>query len=106
MKLYSLNRSFDSVLHLLCEAQTKSGVVSEAPAGKFDIGNASKETKALALAIMSHYYGTDPAAQAEAQRKAQPFMNAFLISHSMPPGAKYEIPDSVIDRFFSLNQPA
>ncbi len=104
MKNYILQRTKDGLL-LICEALDKKGqVVKFVPSGPFDIGNASEGTKALALAIMGHFYGVGPVAKAEAQRQVQPFMDAFLLSHAMPLGAKYEIPDSVIDRFFSLNQ--
>jgi len=109
LKLYTISRLSGGTLQLLCEAQTKNGVVRESRVGSFDIGNSSEGTKALALAIMNHYYGagpSDPGATAEAQRKAGPFLEAFLAHQQMPLGAKLEISSDVIDRFFSLNQPA
>lgn len=106
MKLYTIQRVKDGLL-LTCEGLNKKNQVEKSvPEGPFDIGNASKETKALALAIMSHYYGaspSDPGATAEAQRKAGPFQDAFLLAHSMPLNAKYEISSDVIDRFFALS---
>lgn len=103
--MYTITRQKDG-LHLLCEAETRKGIVSESPAGKFDSGNASKETKALALAIATHYFGASPSdlpATAEAQRRAEPLMYAFLSHHKLPVGAKLELSSEVIDRFFSLS---
>jgi hypothetical protein len=71
----------------------------------YDIGNDSKETASLALAIMRHYYGAtdeDAAAEVEAERKAPRFLAAYLLNHQMPPGSKYEISSDILDRFFSL----
>ena len=107
MKCYLITRLPDGTLRLLCQEIVQSGpqkgqLVETRPAGPFDTGNSSKETKALASAIMSHYFGADPAAAAEAQRKVEPFLNAFLLTHRMPEPGSYEISGDVIDRFFNL----
>lgn len=109
MKNYLITRRPDGTLHLLAQEQTKKGIVNTEMPGnasfdvKFDIGNFSKESEALAFAIMLHYYGasaTDIAALAEAKRKTGPFLSAFLAHHQMPnPGAQYEISSDVIDRW-------
>lgn len=105
MKCYLLSRGMDSILRLCCQALVKGKLVETFPAGPFDIGNGSKETQALALAILLHYYGApDAGAEDEAQRKKQPFLEAFLLTHSMPSGAKLEISSDVIDRFVFLSQ--
>jgi hypothetical protein len=98
VKCYLIQRVRDGLL-LTCEALVKGQVVKSVPAGPFDAGNASKETKALAVAILTHYYG---GGQAEAQRRAEPFMYAFLMHHAMPPGARLEISSETIDRWIAL----
>ncbi len=107
MKCYVISRSPDGKLKLLCQSLVKGKLIEMFPAGPFDIGNSSKETKALALAILRHYYGaslTDLPAEEEAQRKVEAFAGAFLAHHSMPPGAQYEISSDVLDRWIFLLQ--
>lgn len=102
MKAYIISRGLDGKLKLTCQALVKGKLVETFPAGPFEIGNASEETKALALEILRHYYGAD--AEDEAQRKAESFLGAFLLTHSLPPGGDYEITSDVIDRFVFLSQ--
>jgi hypothetical protein len=107
LKAYIITRAKDGKLILLAQKLVKGKLIEEvgtSPDG-YDIGNASKETLNLARAILNHYYGVspaDPAAQAEAARQQQKFMDAMLTHHQMPPGSTYEIPGEVLDRFFSL----
>lgn len=101
MKNYIIQQLRQGLL-LTCEALVKGRVQKQVSLDSYDIGNSSKGTKALALAILLHYYGADAGGQAEAQRRAQSFMDAFLIHHQMPLNAKLEISSDVIDRFFSL----
>ncbi len=112
MKLYTLIRKLDGTLQLTCEAEvldkdprgrpTGTHIETQIPPGPFDIGNASPHTKALALAIMFHYYSAsqnDPAATAQAVRSAQQFLYAFLIHQQMPSGARLEISSDAINRW-------
>lgn len=89
---------------LICQQLVKGKVIESQPPGDFEIGNDSPGCKALALAIMRHYYGAtgDPGAEAEAQRKAEPFRCAFLACHQMAPGSRYEITSEIIDRWNAL----
>jgi hypothetical protein len=115
VKLYTLTRDQSGTLILTAQAE----VIDKDARGRsigmhtethitsvgYDIGNDSKETATLALAIMRHYYGVtdaDPAAEAEAERKAPRFLAAYLLNHQMPPNSRYEISSDVLDRFFSL----
>lgn len=115
MRLYTISRQPGGKLQLLAEAEvtdkdqrgrvTGSHVETDLQLGPFDIGNSSEESKALALAIMRHYYGasaTDAGATAEAERKATLFLNAFLIHHALSPGARLQVPSNVIDRWANL----
>lgn len=110
MKNYIVTRTKDGIL-LTCESLDKKGqVVRTVPSGPFDSGNASKQSKALALAIAMHYMGATPedlAATAEAQRRAPQILDAFLLHHNLPLNAHLEISSDVLDRFFALaSQPA
>lgn len=67
----------------------------------FDIGNSSDEAKNLALSLMSDYYEGAPE---EAERKADAFLGAFLVHHTMPPGSKLEISSETLDRWVFLMQ--
>lgn len=103
MKLYTLTRKADGV-HLFAETALRNGGILREKSGPLDIGSNSPLTQTLALAIMNHYYGAkpeDPAATAEAQRRAAPFLGAFLIHHRMQVGDFYEISSDVIDSFIS-----
>lgn len=122
MKCYIISRSLQGVLTVLCQSLDKNGKLIEVrPSAldarkkvSFDTGNASKETHALALAIMNHYYQPlynfavlnpgvpDAGAAAEAARKAGAFQEAFLLHANIPAGGQLEISSDVIDRFFSL----
>lgn len=102
MKSYLLSRTPDGKLKLICQSLVKGKLVEISPAGPFKIGDSSKETKALALEILRHYYGDG--AEDEAQRKAESFLGAFLLTHALPPGGSYEITSDVIDRFVFLSQ--
>jgi hypothetical protein len=105
MKCYVITRAKDGKLILLAQSLIKGKLIEQLPVGTYDIGNASQETFNLALAVMTHYYGAsalDAPALAEAVRKTKPFMEAFLLTHHMLPGATYEIPGEVLDKFFSL----
>jgi hypothetical protein len=82
-----------------------NGNVTGMLAGKFSIGDASKETQVLAAAIMAHYYDakpSDPGATAQAQRQTKAFMDAYLLHHRLPLNGRLVISSDVIDRFFSL----
>jgi hypothetical protein len=105
MKLYTITADKSSI-HLLCEAETKKGIERENPLGPFSIGDNSKETWALAAAIMQHYFGAspnDPVAIAEAEKRTIPFMEAFLLHHQMDNGAKFEISSDVIDKWIAIS---
>jgi hypothetical protein len=132
MKLYTITRMPDSSLQLHAEEEVIDRAKNGFPNGShieseitslvnrssfqspdlpasgtvaFDIGNSSLGTQALAAKIMQHYYGAtaaDPGATAEAERRTKPFMEAFLLSHQMSPGAKFEISSEILDRFFSI----
>lgn len=104
MKCYLIARRSDGKLRLTCQALVKGKLLEEFPAGPFDIGNDSEEAKALAWAILSHYFGTDAGGQAEVERRADAFLRAFLVHHSLAPGAQLEIGSEVIDRFIFLLQ--
>ena len=102
MKNYIIQRTKDGLL-LICESLNKKGQVEKfVPSGPFEIGDASRESLALAAAIMTHYFGSDAPAQAEVRRKTLPFLNGFLGHHKMALGATYEISSDVIDRWASL----
>jgi hypothetical protein len=102
MKNYLIRRLKDGTLHLLAQAQTKKGLVDTEIVGQFDIGDATVGAHALALEIMVHYFGSDVAGAAEAARKADAFMWAFLAHHRMDePGATYEVSSDVIDSFLA-----
>lgn len=102
-KCYIISRSPQGVLAVLCQSLDKNGKLVEVrPSGKFDSGNPSEGTQALALAIMQHYFGDDPGAQAEATRKAGIFQDAFILSANIPEGGQLEISGDVVDRWLSL----
>lgn len=103
MKCYIIIRVRDGIL-FTCESLDKRGQVVRYKASGFEIGCSSNKALALATAILSHYYGNDPTAQAEAQRKTKPFLEAFLLHHNLPLNGKLEISSDVIDRFFALAQ--
>ncbi len=108
MKLYTVTRTARGIQ---CQVNDNAagpkhnGNVVVALAGKFSTGDASKETQALAAAIMEHYFDaspSDPGAAAEAQRKTKAFLDGFLLHHKLPAGGRLVISSDVIDRFFSL----
>ena len=101
-------------LHLVCEAEVidkdskgrsrGSHIESNTTSEGYDSGNASKESLALATAIATHYYGSSPgdaAATAQAERAAPRILNAFLVHHKLPPGARLELTSNVLDSFFA-----
>jgi hypothetical protein len=104
VKSYIISRSSDGTLRLICQSLVRGKLVETFPAGPFEIGDFSKETHALALAILLHYYGSDAGGQAEAQRKAEAFLGAFLLTHTLPLGGSYEITSDVVDRWAFLWQ--
>lgn len=104
MKCYIIQRVRDGIL-LTCESLDKKGQVVRYVASGFEIGCLSKKSLALANAIMLHYYDaveSNLPGKMEANRQAQPFLDAFLLHHSLPLNGKLEIPGEVIDRFFAL----
>jgi hypothetical protein len=104
VKSYIISRKPDGTLQLLAQSLVKGKLIEETFSGGFDIGNASEETKNLALQILVHYYGNDAGGRAEAERKADAFLGAFLLTHAMRPGAQYEVTSDVIDRWTFLTQ--
>jgi hypothetical protein len=112
VKNYIITRTATGALELVAEAEVidkdSKGrsvgthidtAIAPSTAG-FDIGNDSMGTFKLATFIMQHYMGAG--GQDEAARRTKPFMEAFLIHHQLPPGARLEISSDVLDRFFSL----
>ena len=105
MKNYLIQRTRSGVL-LTAESLVKGKVVRTVPNGPFSIGDKSKESLALAAAVMEHYYGVPQSGlpgKMEAARQAKPFFDAFLAHHKLLAlNSKLEISSDVIDRFMSL----
>lgn len=116
MKQYTLTRIPSGTLELRAQAEVydkdKKGrtvgshIETETTSSGYDSGNASDQTKALAAAIVNHYMGAanDPGVAVEAQHRIKPFMEAFLLHHQMPLGARLEISSNVLDNFFATVQ--
>jgi hypothetical protein len=107
MKTYAIRRTHAGVA---CQANDNAagpkhnGNVTMDLAGKFSVGDSSAGTKALAAAVMAHYYNasaSDPGATAEAKRRERPFLDAYLIHHKMPVGGRLVINSDVISNWIS-----
>lgn len=107
MKSYLIQVDRKGTISVIAEDNQAGEKHNQYVKGPLTIGTEEPIALALARAIMEHYYGAskaDPSAQAEADRYAGSFMNAFLLTHKMKPSSRYEISGEIIDNWIAKLQ--